>query len=457
MRLQLSVLVASAIVCLGMLVHPPSMFTMEQAEVAAVCLMTISLWATGLLPPHLTSLCFFLICLVFSISRPEVVFSGFTSSAIWLIFGGLVIGAAITSTGLGKRVGGWIAVRLHGSYLKIIAGLVLGGTFFSFLMPSAMGRVVLLIPIAIAIADYFGFEKGRKGRTGVVLAVILGSFLPAFAILPANVPNMVLIGMSEKLYHVSLFYGPYLFLHFPVLGFLKAVAIIILIVWLFPDEPSIGHDRKEDLAEGLSRKERVLSFTLLVLLILWMTDFVHHLSPAWVALAGAVFLMFPGISIVDKKMFNQKVNWASIIFVAGIIGLGAVINDSGTGHRLAKQIISILPLAPGHSFSNFISLSLAATATGVATTLPAMPAVFTQFSDMLAKASGFPLHGVINLQVLGFSTVLFPYQAPPIVVGMQLSGENFASAAKICLVLAFFTIFLLFPLDYLWWHVVGVF
>jgi di/tricarboxylate transporter len=55
------------------------------------------------------------------------------------------------------------------------------------------------------------------------------------------------------------------------------------------------------------------------------------------------------------------------------------------------------------------------------------------------------------MQVVGFSTIMLPYQAPPIVVGMQLSGEKLVDAAKICLVLACITIFLLLPLNFFWW------
>ncbi len=455
MKIQPIVILIAFILSVWMLIAPPVIFTSHQVAVAAVCLVTITFWATGIIPPHITSLCFFVVCLVFSLAKPGVVFSGFSSSAIWLIFGGLVLGAAITSTGLGKRVGRWIAYHLQGAYLKIIGGLVVSGVCFSFLMPSAMGRIVLLIPLAVAIADYFGFEPGSNGRTGIVLAVILGSFLPAFAILPANVPNMVLIGISESLFHISLLYGPYFLLHFPVLGLLKGIIIVVVIVRLYPDMPVIHQGQKVGHEESLSRDEKILSITLLVLLGLWMTDFLHHIGPAWVALTGAVFLMLPGIGVVDKKMFNQKVNWASIIFVAGILGLGTVINRSGVGHSLASRIIAFLPLEPDNAFCNFYSLSLAATATGMATTLPAMPAVFTQFSGSLAKTAGLPLKSIIGIQVLGFSTVLLPYQAPPIVVGMQLAGERFSHAAKVCLVLAAITISLLFPLDFLWWKFLG--
>ncbi len=456
MKLKPAVLGAAIAASIFILIFQPSFFSGSQEKIAAVCLLSISFWATGIIPQHITALCFFVVCLVFSLARPEVVFSGFASSAVWLIFGGLVIGSAITTTGLGRRLGKFIAQHLHGSYVKIIAGLVAGSVFFSFLMPSAMSRVVLLVPISLAVADFFGFQKGRRGRTGIVLAVILGSFLPAFAVLPANVPNMVLIGVSENLFHESLLYGPYLLLHFPVLGLLKGLLIVLLIVWLFPDRPVQVKNNKTRGIPPLSRDERLLTVTLFVLLLLWMSDFLHHVSPAWVALAGAVFLMFPGVAVFDSKRFSRDINWASIIFVAGILGMGSLISSSGTGQALAHRILGMLPLKPGHDFSNYLSLSVAATATGVATTLPAMPAVFTQFSETLSKAAGIPVTSILNIQVLGFSTVLFPYQAPPIVVGMQLAGEKFSHATRICLIMAGITVVVLFPLDFLWWKLLDM-
>jgi len=59
------------------------------------------------------------------------------------------------------------------------------------------------------------------------------------------------------------------------------------------------------------------------------------------------------------------------------------------------------------------------------------------------------------MQVVGFSTTIFPYQAPPIIIGMQLSGEKFVSAVKLCLVLAVLTLIFLLPVNYFWWKILG--
>jgi hypothetical protein len=58
-------------------------------------------------------------------------------------------------------------------------------------------------------------------------------------------------------------------------------------------------------------------------------------------------------------------------------------------------------------------------------------------------------------QVVGFSTVIFPYQVAPLIMAMQLSKEPLSQLLKIIIPLALITIFLLMPLDYLWWRLLG--
>ena len=52
---------------------------------------------------------------------------------------------------------------------------------------------------------------------------------------------------------------------------------------------------------------------------------------------------------------------------------------------------------------------------------------------------------VLMTQVIGFSTVIFPYQVGPLVVAMQMSGEKLGHLLRITLPLALIT-FLTFPL-----------
>ena len=96
----------------------------------------------------------------------------------------------------------------------------------------------------------------------------------------------------------------------------------------------------------------------------------------------------------------------------------------GLGDTLANELTALLPLGKAKPFLNYLSLCLISVATGLATTLPGIPAVLTPLADTLSKVTGMPIKAVLMTQVLAFSIPLIPYQLPPIIVGMQLSGEK---------------------------------
>jgi hypothetical protein len=60
-------------------------------------------------------------------------------------------------------------------------------------------------------------------------------------------------------------------------------------------------------------------------------------------------------------------------------------------------------------------------------------------------------------QVIGYSTVILPYQAPPLVLAIQLGGVPPAAAVRLLLTLAAVTLIFLAPMNYLWWQALGYF
>lgn len=331
--------------------------------------------------------------------------------------------------------------------------MVFVGTALGFVMPSSMGRAVLLMPITLSLADRYGLARGTKGRAGLVLAAALGSHFSTFAVLPANVPNMVWAGAAETLYGYVPSYGAYLLLHFPVLGFLKALALIPLIALGWPDRPRpLVHTA----LPPMSGQERWLAVVLLVALGFWATDFWHHISPAWISMAAAVILLLPGIGLIDRQAFAKEVNYTSLFYIGGILGMGALLGHSGVGREIGGLISSVIPLHPGQPEGDFARLGVIGTLMALLTTVTGVPAVLTPLAAGWASAAGLPLATVLNSEVLGFSNPILPYESPPLVVAMQLGGEPMGHAVKLCLWLGAVTILLLFPLDYLWWRLLGL-
>lgn len=196
------------------------------------------------LPEYLTALLFFSAAMILAVASRDVVFSGFSSAAFWLVLSGYVLGLALKYTGLADRMAGALSRRLSGSYPKVVAGVVALTYLLAFVMPSNMGRIALLMPIVLAYADRIGLAAGRRGRIGLALAVGFGTFQLSTSILPANVPNLVMAGSIESSYGLQLGYLPYLWLHAPVLGILKGAVLVACIAWLFRDTPEAAPPRR---------------------------------------------------------------------------------------------------------------------------------------------------------------------------------------------------------------------
>lgn len=426
------------------------------ASATTLTVFCIGLWATAAVPEYWTAIAFFLAATVFEIAPAQTVFSGFHSSTFWLLFSGLILGAAIRHTGLDQRAAVLLSRMLGKRYSSTILGIVLFSLMLSFVMPSSMGRVVLLVPIILALAEQMGYDGDSNGRIGMLTAAVFGTCLPAFAILPANGPNMILAGMVETLYGHQLAYWDYLLLHFPVLGAVKAALLVLLILWMFPDQEPVPLARPQRHITPMTSGERRLAVVLGLCLLLWLTDSIHHLSPGWVGLAAALYCLWPQAKLTSKRCLNEDISYGSLFFVAGIMGLGAVISTVGLGEAIVQHLGEYANFSVDRPLWNVTALTAISTLVAIVTNLPSVPSIMTPIAQDLTYITDLPLITVLMTQVLAFSNVFLPYQAPPLVMATQISPLPTAAMTRLCLTLFAISLIVLTPLDLLWWHLLGL-
>jgi len=415
--------------------------------------LAILLWATSLLPEYLTALLFFAAVMVFRAAPAEVVFSGFQSEAFWLVLGGFVLGAAIKKVGLADRVARVLANSLSGSWLKMIVGVILLTYALAFVMPSNMGRITLLMPIVMALADRAGLREGSPGRIALALAVGFGTYELSASILPANVPNLIMTGAAERAYGVQFNYLPYLFLHAPVVGILKGVLIVGCLHWMFPAEPrALTRDAEPT---KLTAAEKRLAIILLATLAMWVTDSLHGIRPAWVGLVSACLCILPRVGFLTSDEFAAGVNVRTCIYLAGILGLAAVVAWSGLGNTIGNALIPLLPLDPARPAAAFASMIGLASALNFVVTANGLPAVFTPLAQLLAEHTGLSLSTVLMLQVFAYATPLLPYQAAPLVVAAGLARVPTRATIAACLLIGVMSFVVLGPLYFLWFRLLG--
>lgn len=140
-----------------------------------------------------------------------------------------------------------------------------------------------------------------------------------------------------------------------------------------------------------------------------------------------------------------------------VMGLGAVISSAGLGEAVVGAITGTVAFAvewPVWNTSILIGLS---TLVAMITNLPGVPAVMTPLAGELSDATGLPLETVLMTQVVAFSNVFLPFQAPPLIAAIQAGNLPAGAVIRLCLSLFLISLLLLAPLDLLWWHLLGMF
>ncbi|MFN7086121.1 MAG: SLC13 family permease [Burkholderiales bacterium] len=434
---------------------PPAGFTVAMMRAAGLVVLALGLWAFHLLPEHITGLIFMTLAVLFAVAPPHVVFSGFASATMWLVFGGLFIAEAVRATGLGERLARLLLDRYASSYPAALTGVAVVTTLLTFLMPATIGRVLLVIPIISALASRMGFEPGSRGYNGLLLCAITTTYHSGTGVLPANAPNLVLAGAAETLYGLQIIYAEYFLVQFPVMGLLKLVVSIGVLLLFFPAQP-----RPAPVAAPLApmtASERRLSIILLAAILFWATDFLHHIKAGWIALVAAIACMMPRIGVIPLSAFNERVRYGPFFYVASILGLGGVMTEAGLTKAIGDMFIGALDVSRGADAANFATLVGMSTLTGLVTTNPAQPALLAPLAAHFAEATGWPLKAVLMTMAIGYSTMLLPYMVPPMVVGFQVAGIGFRDAMRFVGPTAVVSLTVLVPLDYLWWRVIGYF
>ncbi|HAA91232.1 MAG: sodium:sulfate symporter [Rhodospirillaceae bacterium] len=420
--------------------------------------IAVGFWATETIPVHLTSFIFFFLALVLAIAPAPVVFSGFHSGAVWLVFAGVVIGIAMQQTGLGTQIAEAIITRFGRSYGGLVVGIGLTGFATAFFMPSAMGRIVIMTPIIAAIADRLGYGSESKGRAGLILAFCFCTVVPAMGLLPATVPNVVFAGAVESIHGITVRYTDFMALHLTVAGSLSLV-VLLLLSWLLFREPLPDGAKPVDETGpmALTGEQKRLAFILAITLGFWVTDKIHGVAPAWVGLGAAIACLLPIMRMVPAKALVDKANYGPWFFVAGIIGLGAVVAETGLGKVLGGLLIEVVGFAPGADAFSFGALMLLGGLIMLGLNVAGVPAVLTPLATDIMQATGWPLETVLMSQINSFFMVFIPFQVAPILTGMMIGGVAMRFGLRMCVTYSMIYLFVIAPINFLWWRSLGMF
>ena len=167
--------------------------------------------------------------------------------------------------------------------------------------------------------------------------------------------------------------------------------------------------------------------------------------------------LLPVTGLVPPRALSENVNYTPWFFVAGIIGLGAVVAHTGLAKTLGALLIKLSGLAPGHDAYNFGAMMLVGSTLSLLANPAGASAVLTPLAAEIAKATGWPMETAMLSQVLSFMVIFLPYQIAPVLTAMLLGNVAYSRMTRFCLAYSAIYITVIMPLNFLWWRYLGMF
>ena len=393
-------------------------------------------------------------------------FSGFANTALALVAAALFLAAAMTATGLDKRIALVILSHVGAETRHVVIGSIFVGFVMAFLVPSTTARVACLVPITLGIIAAFGVSKKGAFASMLMITTTQTASIWNVGIKTAAVQNMVAVGFIEKTFQHTITWLEWFVAAAPFAVLMSIALYFVMTRMMAPEVKEVPGGReaiRKSLAElgPMKASEKKLLAISLTLLAFWATEgIVHRFDTSSTTVAAVALMFLPGMGIMTWKEAQPKIPWGTVVLFGIGISLGTallqtkgavwladlVVAQFGLKNATALFILAVLSL-----FLTFIHLGFAS-ATALASAM--IPIVIAVLQNVATP--GINIIGMTMLLqfVVSFGFILV-VNAPQNMVAYGTETFEARDFVRTGLVLTVIALALVLILGVTYWHWLG--
>jgi sodium-dependent dicarboxylate transporter 2/3/5 len=295
----------------------------------AVGLFMVIGWMTEVMPHAVTGLVGCYLFWILGVGNFESAFSGFSDETTLFYLGILLFGLMASETGLSRRLAIQLLKRVGDSYSNILLGLILFSFLLTFIVPSGVACVVIEASVAIGLLQAYGYGAGSNVARAIFITLTYTAGLFDKMLL-AGAASILGRGLIVKYTGVQIYWSQW-FLAFLPLSLATIVVMWRFVLWRYPPEKAHMKGGEGFLAREVDRLgpwsavEKRALFFMVGALALWMSDFIHQISPSKIGIGVGLLAMVPRIGVLQFDVVKAKLNYMSVFFVASAISLGRML------------------------------------------------------------------------------------------------------------------------------------
>ncbi len=308
-------------------------FIYSNKAMLAIFVASLILWITEAIPNYLTSLILIITLVLTKVLPEQVAYAQLGHTVMWLNILSFILASMLVATGVAKRFALWFILKFGKNASSVLLSFMVINIILSLFISATTAKAAILLPIMMVVAAVYGASSGHKNNMGrnLILQNLFQINMGAASFLTGSGANLLAASLIAGAVGVDMFFSQWMIAAFPVALGLMVIAWIIGTKIIFP----LSEDEKKPSIEGgmaslkkeldgmgpisFNEVKSIIIFSFI--LLLWVTDKWHGISPTAVAFVGAIFALLPKIGIVQWN--DVDIPWHLLLFSAGAYTLGA--------------------------------------------------------------------------------------------------------------------------------------
>ncbi len=391
---------------------------------------------------------------------------GFGQGVVWLVVAAFLIAGTVRESGLGRRIALLLVMKLGRSTRGL--GYALCGTelLLGPVVPSNTARGGgIMAPIVGSLARALRSEPDHEPRRAGEYLVLVGAhanLIAAAMFLTGMAANgLVSAAAVQNLDAIE----SYSWLTWFTAGIVPGLAGMLLLPWFIhklapPTLEDVGAARAEasrQLSElgTWSNAEKVMASVFVLLIVLWCTEFAHHMHSDTVALLGVVVLILAR-ALSWKQACANTGAWDALFWLGGLLSMATLLLEHGViewfrgGIELQVGGMGPIAVAIVLALVYFYSMYGFSMLTGHITALAGTFFAVAQVAGA-APMLVVPLIGAFS-NLCGCTT---NYSTGPVVIYFGMGYVPTGRWFKIGFLVSLFHIVIWLGLGMLWWKILG--
>jgi DASS family divalent anion:Na+ symporter len=391
--------------------------------------------------------------------------AGYADPVVWLVLAAFFISRGMIKTGLGRRIA-FLFIKAIGRHsLGLSYALASTEMVLATVIPSTGARSGgIIFPITKSLAEAYESRPGPTARRlgGFLMASVYQCNVVVCAMfLTGQASNPIIARFAGEVTGIQITYA-----RWAIAAIVPALLSLLVVPWLlyrvYPPEIRHTPEASKLASEELKAMGRIRFGEALMLLvfalvaILWMTNTLHGIDYATVALLGISVLLITGV-LDWEDLISERPAWSVFIWYGGLVRMAEALGQTGITKRFAevsasftagwKWWLALAALLLIYFYAHYVFASITAHVT----------AMFVPFLIVIMAAGTPPYLAVLSLAYfsnLGASLTHYGTTPAPIYFGAGYTTQRVWWGLGLIASVATITIWSL--VGFTWWKVLGL-